>query len=427
MSNRWYRRVVCGLFLAWILPAGVSFAQSEPKEAAPAAAQAEARMDPAVARELMQRWKQIILRESRTRWCDTATGEAIADVVGAPFLSGFYYGYMATGDREWVDRLTDWADAVVKRGVKEPDGYIGWPRDENGDVLEYLPNGLRRRYTDTEISDAWLLRPMVLMAGEILKTPALKKDYGAKAEEYIKLSEQMFEKWNARGAWRDTEVGGVWVIPPFGIDHQTGKWTEGYEQRNSDCITMPDNKENSVTLWILAMYEVTHKPIYRERAEKWMRVQKSRMKLRENGKYCVWNYWDPAGPWDHKPDGSLKHWVGVHPNGRYYRLDTDAIVAAYEDGLVFTKEDIARLIATNRDFMWNQQLKDPQFGRIDGEKPASNVPGGLLWTALAPHDPTLRKIFEVEVNKNPASWEGLGFVAAPAWVARFGRTAEAGR
>ena len=49
--------------------------------------------------------------------------------LSAPFLNGFYYGYMATGDREWVDRLIDWGDSVVKRGVKEPDGYIGWPKN----------------------------------------------------------------------------------------------------------------------------------------------------------------------------------------------------------------------------------------------------------------------------------------------------------
>ena len=54
-------------------------------------------------------------------------GEEIGWLV-SPFLNGYYYGYMATGDREWVDRLIDWADSVIKRGVKEPDGYIGWPK-----------------------------------------------------------------------------------------------------------------------------------------------------------------------------------------------------------------------------------------------------------------------------------------------------------
>ena len=381
-------------------------------------------MDPAVAGEWMRRWKQNILNESRDRYCDREIGEKIGWLV-TPFLDGFYYGYMATGDREWVDRLMDWGDSVVKRGVKEPDGYIGWPKAEDNGVVEYLPAGMKERYTDTELCDAMFLRPMVLMAGEILKTPALKKDYGAKAEEYIRLSEQMFEKWNSRGAWRETKEGGTWVVPPFGIDPKTGKWEGTYERRNTDGNSLPANKENLIALWMIAMHDVTHKPIYLERAEKWFRAMKSRMRLREDGKYFVWNYWDAGVPWDSNPDGSLKHWVGVHPNGGYYGIDTEAIVAAYEHGLVFSKEDIARLIATNRDFMWNRQVKNAKFQRIDGKQPDPRWTGtpGVLWSALAPYDPTLRKIFEA--NFDPGDWGGMA--AAPKWVARFGRMSKAGQ
>ena len=87
-------------------------------------------MDPGARQDWMRRWKQNILDESRkNRYCDREMGEEIGWLV-SPFLNGFYYGYMATGDREWVDRLIDWAGAVVKRGVKEPDGYIGWPKED---------------------------------------------------------------------------------------------------------------------------------------------------------------------------------------------------------------------------------------------------------------------------------------------------------
>ncbi|MGD0999522.1 MAG: hypothetical protein ABSA67_02380 [Candidatus Brocadiia bacterium] len=404
-----------GLLIAWILPSCLSIAQGQTKdETTGLAAQAGPSMDPALASEWMRRWKQNILGETRDRTCDREMGEQIGDLVGWPLLNGFYYGYMATGDRMWVDHLIDWADSVIKRGVKGPDGYVGWPKADGAEAP-----------TDSEMGEAMFFRPVVMMAGEILKTPALKKEYGAKAEEYLRLSEKMFEKWDSRGAWHETKEGGLWVVPPFGVDPKTGKWTAGYERRNTDGFSLPDNKENFVALWLIAMYDVTHKPIYRERAEKWWRVQKSRMKLRENGKYFVWDYWDPAGPWDYKADGTTRHWVGVHPNGGYYSIDVDGIVAAYEHGLVFTKEDIARLIATNRDFMWNQQIKNAKFQRIDGEKadPRWAKTPGMLWVALAPYDPTLRKVFEA--NHEPASWGGLNIT--PQWLARFGRKAEAGR
>jgi len=415
-----------GVLLAWILPSGFSIAQGQTKDVTTGGAgQRGENMDPALAKEWMRRWKQNILSDSRKdRSCDREMGEEIGWLV-SPFLNGFYYGYRATGDREWVDHLIDWGDSVIKRGVKEPDGYIGWPKEESGGVLDYLPAGEKERYTDVEVGDAMFFRPLALMAGEILKMPALKKEYGAKAEEYLRLAERTFEKWDSRGAWRETKEGGVWVVPQFGLDPKTGNWTDGYERRNTDGNSLPDNKENIIAEWMLAMYDATHNAIYRDRAEKWFRVMRSRMKPRENGKYFVWDYWDPGVPWYTNPDGTLKHWVGVHPNGGYYSVDVGAIVAAYEHGLVFTKEDIARLIATNRDFMWNQQVKNAKFQRIDGGKPDphwARTPG-VLWDALAPYDPRLRKIFEA--NLDPGDWSGLSLT--PEWVARYGRTPEVGR
>jgi hypothetical protein len=84
------------------------------------------------------------------------------------------------------------------------------------------------------------------------------------------------------------------------------------------------------------------------------------------------------------------------------------IVAAFGHGLGFTKEDIHRLIATNRDFMWNQEVRGARFHRIDGG-PADprrwSNSSGVLWSALARYDSTLRVI--LVANHNPASWTGM--------------------
>jgi hypothetical protein len=123
-------------------------------------------------------------------------------------------------------------------------------------------------------------------------------------------------------------------------------------------------------------------------------------------------------PWDTNADGTLKHWVGVHPNGGYYDIDVRGIVAAHEHGLVFTKEDMVRLITTNRDYMWNRQVEKAKFRRIDGgqtDQRWAETPG-VLWSALAPYDPTLRKIFEA--NHDPSGWAGLS--RTPEWIARYG-------
>ena len=89
------------------------------------------------------------------------------------------------------------------------------------------------------------------------------------------------------------------------------------------------------------------------------------------------------------------------------RIDVMGIVAAYEHKLVFTREDIDRLIATDRDYMWNQHLEGAKFQRIDGREPDErwkNSPG-LLWDALVPYDATLEKIFAM--NHRPEAWGGL--------------------
>jgi hypothetical protein len=367
------------------------------------------KLDPALAKDWLARWEQKILSDSRNRYCDREMGEELGWLV-SPFLNGFYHGYRATGDVEWLERLADWTHSWTARSVKEPDGCLGWPKSGTGGNVE------DNFYSDSLLGEAMALRPAVLAARDILRDPALKEKWGGRAQAWLKLAESTYEKWLARDCWREVKEGGVWVVPTFGIDQQTGQWTEAYARRATDGFSNPDNKQNLIALWLLALHDATGKPVYRAQAEKWWRVMKSRMKTRADGKYFVWNYWEPAGPWDFKPDGSPRHWVGVHPNGGYYNIDLEGIVAAFEHGLVFTREDLDRLIATNRDFMWNQQIRGAKFQRIDGGEADArwkDTPG-CLWTALVLHDETLRKVFLA--NHQPDSWGGLALT--PWFLAR---------
>jgi hypothetical protein len=357
-------------------------------------------LDPVLRSDWLARWEKNILGDFRNRYCDKETGEELGWLV-SPFLNGFYYGFLATRDPKWMEHLVDWTDSCLKRAVQEPDGYLGWPKGNGGgdDSKEYTADSL--------LGEAMLLRPVVLAAAEIRKTPALQARWGDRPQTYLKFAEEIFQKWDSRDCWREVQKGGLWVVPSYGVDLQTGKWSAGYQARKTSGFSSPDNKENHIARWLLAMHDVTQKPVYRDRATKWFELMKSRMKLREDGKYFVWNYWEPAGAWDYKPDGSPKHWVGVHPNGGYYGIDVEAIVCAFEHGLVFCKQDIDRLIATNRDFMWNQSVSEAKFQRIDGGQPDArwkNSPG-VLWTALVSYDATLRKIFLA--NHRPDGWGGL--------------------
>jgi len=369
-----------------------SFAKAEAPSAAP--------MDSSLRKDWLDRWEKRILADAKNRYCDKAKGEELG-WLASPFLNGFYYGYLATRQTQWIDLLDDWMESCLRRASKEPDGYSGWPKGDGGggESPEY--------YADSLLGEAMLLRPVVLMAREILNTPDLEGRYGGPARAYLKFAEEMFQKWDARGAWRETPEGGLWVVPEFGLDWITGAWSSGYARRQTGGFSNPANKQNHIARWLVALHDATQKPVYRERAAKWFALMKTRLRSREDGKYYVWNYWDPAGPWDRKADGSLKHWVGVHPNGGYYAIDIEGMATAFKHELFFNQEDMNRLVATNRDFMWNHQIEGARFQRIDGGAPDprwKNTPG-VLWEALIPFDATLEKIFLA--NHDPASWGGI--------------------
>ena len=311
--------------------------------------------------------------------------------------------------------MADCADAVLARAIVEPDGFSGWPK-ENG-AANFANMGL---FTDNMLGEAMLLQPLVLAARAILADEKLRAAYGAKASVWLTTSEMIFAKWDARGAWRPVKDGGVWIVPDFGLNENRTGWTEGYANRLSNGFTMQANKQNAISLWLLALHRATGKIVYRERAQAWWAVMKTRLRPGARSGALVWNYWSPAGPWDYKsPDMShrtLKHWVGVHPNGVYYAIDVAAMVEAYESGLGFSADIIGRLAATNRR-MWNGELRAARFAAIDGaaaDQRWKDTPG-VLWEALAPYDPVLRDVFEA--NFDPAGWTGLW--VTPWWLERL--------
>ena len=173
------RRVIGLCVAGLLLAAPVCQAQTE----------TVAKMD-AKQKEWLAKWDKEISGEAKGyRTCDSKDGEDIAWLV-SPMLNGFYWGYMATKDTKYVDMLVDWTDSMIKRAVKEPDGYLGWPSFKAaGTDVDNLDNTYD---ADSMLSDAMAFRPIVLMAGEMMKNPALKEKYGAKGESYLKLAEDLY-------------------------------------------------------------------------------------------------------------------------------------------------------------------------------------------------------------------------------------------
>ncbi len=275
--------------------------------------------------------------------------------------------------------------------MQEPDGYIGWPK--RGAAGTYVDN-LNSYYADSLLGEAMALRPVVLMSGVILNNPVLKARFGKKADGYLQLSRSLFEKWDTRGAWRPTGSGIISVVLPVGIDQKTGRWTRDHDGIR-EGFSHPDNKANLTALWLLAMFEATGDTMFRDRAAQWFAVMKSRMHARPDGTFALWNYWEPAGSWDYQSDGVPKHWIGTHPNPGYYDIDVDAISTAYTEGVVFTKDDISRLVKT-----------EPQEGRS--------------WPGLARYDAATRRQLEQQISRG--GWATLSMT--PWYFAYLNRQAK---
>ena len=93
-------------------------------------------------------------------------------------------------------------DSWIKRGIVEPDGYVGWPKvGAAGTNVDHLDEF----YADSLLGEAMVLQYVVRMSDEILEDALLLQEkFGARARTYIALAERVFEKWDKRGAWRDT-------------------------------------------------------------------------------------------------------------------------------------------------------------------------------------------------------------------------------
>jgi hypothetical protein len=127
-----------------------------------------------------------------------------------------------------------------------------------------------RLNADSLLGEAMALRPIVNMSKEIINTPVLNEKYGAKANSYIELSDEVFNKWDNRGAWRHTDNGGIiTIVVPFGIDQHTRTWTSEYEARDARGLgfSHPNNKANIVAGWLLSMFDATRNRNYKERAK----------------------------------------------------------------------------------------------------------------------------------------------------------------
>jgi hypothetical protein len=317
----------------------------------------------------------------------------------------FVRGYQATGDPAWLDQGLRYYALAMDKLLTGPDGYKGWigPYEYDHSV-----------WCDVHVGDAIVLNGLVAFSEVVLADAKLRTKYGKPAEQYVEIARKhLFEKWDARGTWReDGPYGAYQSWNRYGDPgNPAGKpWTDRAEIRNSG-LALPFNKQDDVAAVAMKLYRITGEQKFFDRAFRIFAYQKSRLELVKNadGEHYVWNYWEPYAASDLDVAGhKCRHWVGVHPERAYQQGEVANIVEAYHTGIVFDEMDIRRFLNTNLKVMWNGSIETPAWRNSNAGLPGvdsnKKSTAGVLWTALGDFDETIRKLSK-RGSSSPVSFE----------------------
>jgi hypothetical protein len=325
-------------------------------------------------------------------------------------LHSFVSNYELTQNPEWLDAGVRYYDFLISKLEKDPDGYLGW-------VGEY---GYDSKYDqDALVGDAILWDGMLDFSVLVLENKDLKKKYGAKANEIVKLASHDFiEKNDKRGCWiEDGPYGNYVGFNKYLKKGDRSAWIYGPKVDRSG-LSHPFNKQMDVGSVCLKLWRITGNKFYHDRAERIFYTAKSHFQY-FNNHYC-WNYFDPLYPRDvNVKRNTTLHFVDVHPwRSGYQAGEVEKIAEAYHYGVVFDEQDIKRILNTNLKVMWNGDKYNPQWISSNGKKGDtlglaafkrayghSNAVkyGGELWTGLLDFDQTIRDLYELRFKGDKSS------------------------
>jgi hypothetical protein len=344
-------------------------------------------------------------------------GENFGWVVG-PNIGECVQAYQAWKDTAWLDAAVRISDYAIGKMLPGPDGYKGWVGTYDGDV-----------WADVHVSDAILCHNMLAFSELVLKGPELKKKYGEAAQKYVDLAKRdLFEKWDARGTWKeDGPYGGYVQWDTFCTKAEPNVWKKAATpagQGEFNEVSIPFNKQDHMGICALRLFRITGEAKYRDKAQKIFAFEKSRMLLVDDS-YYVWNYWEAlyGADVDLAKKDTL-HWMNVHGHRNYQAEQAEMCVEAYHTGVVFDRTDIERMANTNLKVMWNGDKADPkwinsngklrepryteeQLKAIAAETAAAPEKAGTLWTCLLDFDQTARDIHEGRLKGGSGRDAGL--------------------
>ena len=326
---------------------------------------------------------------------------------GEPFAwntaggGAFVRGYRIWKDTAWLDYAVRYYDFLLDRMIPGPDGYLG-----------LLGRNFRHDlWSDEQVSDALVVNQLLGFAEVVLNDEDLHRKYEGPAKRYVQHSRKhVIEKLDSRGVWHEAGEYGDYIFDTKFVDpSDLTTWVHDRDSRTSG-MSQKFNIANKLGQTNMYLYRITGERVYREKAEKLFFRLKSHFQPIDD--HLTWPYWVPFYEGDVIFDENrLIHWTNVHPyRPGYQATEAGQIVSAYHNGIVFTEEDIQRIIHTNLKVMWNGDLENPVFRNSNGREPevtdgsrrfsgnqATPANRGSLWSSLVDFDETIRTLYEGQI------------------------------
>jgi hypothetical protein len=188
--------------------------------------------------------------------------------------------FRLTADAKYLDQFSKAMDGLLTRLKKGPDGYLGF----RGLPLPLFRDPAHpQAEIDVDIAEFEVARLICEFVEEIRGDDSLRGRYGPAAARYLDLAENHLagKKWETRKLYVDLgQLGSVFRMP-----------AECGNNRNS--LTNPHNKQSKICRAYLALYRVTGKDEYFQKAIQLGVRFKHTLQL--DGHRYRWHYWDPAG------------------------------------------------------------------------------------------------------------------------------------
>ncbi len=339
--------------------------------------------------KMVATWKASVLKlENITKHTD---GEDLG-WMGSPYLRGMVKMAEARGDRECLDLFCKAFEHLMSITSEDIDQLYGWPTVKGS----YGKAGKRCIIMD----DALLCEPVGIFCRVVNADPALKKDYGERAVKYLAfVEEKIFPKW--QDSWldlKDKALSVAWdgrnykrsdvLIPePAGVYRFV---TPG----KKPGMSLPLNQFWHVAKCYLALYDATKKDFYLDKITKMARTGKYVYMEKTGDRVRPWCYWRPVYDGDFKSENEGVHWIGPHPDRTSYAsVEVMMMTEFHKRKIVFTDEDIQRVVKLHLEFQWNKDLDNPKFDYPYDRRPGYTKPYPVvLWTSLAYADPTIAKL-----------------------------------